>query len=66
MYFVLMVMHIFGFSPPGVGPQANQDNMLVKTRGWIGFSPFLLSSKERGKAGGGGDSPGGALKGSLC
>ena len=25
--------------------------MLVKTRGWIGFSPFLLSSKERGKVG---------------
>ena len=52
VYFVLMVMHVFGFSPPRVGPQANQGNMLVKTRGWIGFSPFLLSSKERGKGGG--------------
>ena len=51
VYFVPMVMHVLGFSPPGVAPQANQGNMLVKTRGWIGFCPFLLSSKERGKGG---------------
>ena len=64
VYFVPMLMHVFGFSTPGVGPRANQGNMLEKTRGWIGFSPFLLSSKERGK--GGFSRGGGALKGSLC
>lgn len=54
VYFVSMVMHVFGFSPPGKPGEYVGEN-----RGMDWFLPFPFKFKGKVKGGG-------ALKGSLC